>query len=83
MDRSVPTFVNTDDVKQQLVETERRYAEVRASVDKARAELREISARKGSSPISTSAARGRFEALADRCRRLRDHIDLLEDRLDD
>lgn len=75
-------FTSAFELEQRLQAAERRYAEARASTDKARAELREISVRRVSNPIATQAARGRFESLAARCTRLRDLIERLEERLE-
>jgi chromosome segregation ATPase len=75
-------FTSAYELEQQLKAAERRYAEARAAADKARAELRELSARRESSPIATQAARGRFESLAARCARLRDVIESIEERLE-
>ena len=75
-------FLSTYDLERQLDTAERRYGETRAAADKARAEWRDLLGREGSTEAALLAARGRFDALATRCARLRDHIDEIEKRLE-
>jgi hypothetical protein len=70
------------DLERQLQTAERHYAEARSSADKAREEWRALSVHPGVEARAVLAARGRFEAVAARCNRLRTVIESLEERLD-
>lgn len=70
------------DLERQLQDAERHYAEARSSADKAREEWRSLSVHPGAKAGAILAARGKFEAVAARCGRLRTVIENLEERLD-
>ena len=69
------------DLERQLRTAERRYAEARGAADKAREEWRALSVHPKATADAIQAARGRFEAVAARCNRLRATIEELEERL--
>lgn len=71
------------DLERQLRTAERHYAEAREAADRARDEWRSLSIHAGAQTSQVQAARARFEAVAARCNRLRNAIEVLEDRLDD
>ncbi|MBC8025895.1 MAG: hypothetical protein H7Y89_07885 [Steroidobacteraceae bacterium] len=73
---------SSHDLERQLALAEQRYAAARDATDNARAELRELISGKAVSPHLITSARTRLDAVAARCRRLRAHIDDLEERLD-
>lgn len=75
-------FLTGYDLEQQRSVAERRYAEARAAADKAREELRTLSARPEANPQLVEVARAKFDAVAARCGRLRTLIETLEERLD-
>lgn len=70
------------DLERQLRNTERHYAEARGAADKARDEWRALSVHPRASEAAIRAARSKFEAVAERCRRLLSMIEELEERLD-
>jgi hypothetical protein len=70
------------DLERQLQAAERRYAEARSSADKAREEWRALTVHPGAEAGAILAARGKFEAVAARCNRLRTMIETLEEKLD-
>jgi chromosome segregation ATPase len=75
-------FHKTYDLEQQLYSAERRYAQARAQAEKARQEWRELSTRNGARADDVAAALSHFEAIADRCSRLRSLIDKIEEKLE-
>lgn len=70
------------DLERQLRNAERHYAEARVAADTARDEWRACSVHPGATEAAIRAARSRFEAVAERCRRLLSVIEELEERLD-
>jgi hypothetical protein len=70
------------DLERQLYNAERHYAEARRSADRAREEWRALSVQPSATASAIAAARSKFEAVAERCKRLLCVIEELEEHLD-
>ena len=68
-------FASAYELERQLEAAERRYVEARSASIKAREEWRAISVQPGANAVAIQAAKGRFDAVAARCSRLRDLIE--------